>query len=145
ALEISPYRIHGRTFELTQAGGGYLVFPRLIPGALYAIQASQRRGPSDPWDWSERVTFTAPPAGTIELDPIRIRPMRWESAVGRWSSPPAMFTRNQAPLARRPPGQRNHDSACDPPPRGIGRSPAWSGTRRPADFVNAFFFRSHCS
>ncbi|HJZ93179.1 MAG TPA: hypothetical protein VKE40_20040, partial [Gemmataceae bacterium] len=76
ALEISPYRIHGRTFELTQAGGGYLVFPRLIPGALYAIQASQRRGPSDPWDWSERVTFTAPPAGTIELDPIRIRPMR---------------------------------------------------------------------
>jgi RNA polymerase sigma factor (sigma-70 family) len=76
ALELSPYRIHGRTFELAEAGGGYLVLPRLIPGALYAIQASQKKGPRDPWDWSERVTFTAPPTGRIDLEPIPIRPLR---------------------------------------------------------------------
>jgi hypothetical protein len=66
-LSVRAAQLHGLSYERIQ-DGGRVTLPYLIPGAMYLIRAEERLG------WPERLTFTAPQTGTVELQDVITEP-----------------------------------------------------------------------
>jgi RNA polymerase sigma factor (sigma-70 family) len=70
---ISVYDAHlyGRNYKPAEAGAGNFTLPDLIPGATYAVRAVGTGG----WagGWSERVLFTVPQTGPLDLGALTVR------------------------------------------------------------------------
>jgi hypothetical protein len=65
---VSAKDVHGTEADYSVSGHGDVVLPGLIPGAKYSVVAS-----GGPADWSERQSFTAPAAGTLDLGRLSTR------------------------------------------------------------------------